>query len=633
MCGILGLYNPAEFQSDVAPFDAALDRLRRRGPDDFGLWKDAHVHLGHRRLAIVDLSAAGHQPMLSADGRYVIVFNGEIYNHRSIRSLLAPLGGWRSSSDTETLLEAYRTWGVECLARLNGMFAFAIWDRQERRLFVARDRLGVKPLYYSWHNNRFGFASRPGALNDLGATRDEIDIEALRMYLELGYIPAPLSFYRDIRKLPPAHYLLIDERGPRLNRYWDYQHIAPDPKLLLRPESALVDELDHLIRQAVEIRLMSDVPLGAFLSGGIDSALVVAAMKAAGVAHPKTFTIAFAEKRFDEGPAAARIAAHLGVDHSCETMGVDSLLQLLPFYVQQFDEPFADSSAFPTMAVSRLARCDVTVALSGDGGDEQFGGYHYYDLVARLAPIAAWPSGEKRLLGRALRCMPSHRAKLLAGALHPNGPAESFNYLRSFSKDFPTLLSSDASCAQDLSEGLFARAAKGFPDGLSGAEIGMRLDTRFTLPDDYLQKVDGASMAYSLEARCPLTDYRLVEWAMRLPLSFKIRGRQTKYLLKKVLCKYIPAEMVYRPKMGFAIPIGEWLRGPLRSWALDLINDDAVMSRLPLDRVRVRRLFDLQASGSREAHPLVWGVLMLLSFVAQHDRRIGIPEAPRQRVA
>src|SRR5579863_63567 len=632
MCGILGLFNRTGVLPQSETFVAALDRLKLRGPDDSGTWQDECAMLGHRRLAIVDLSPSGHQPMESSDRRYVIVFNGEIYNHRELRPRLNPRGEWRGTSDTETLMEAYRTWGVDCLKHLNGMFAFAIWDRAERTLFIARDRMGVKPLYYSDRNGTFGFSSRPGALNMLaGDGALEVNPEGLRVYLELGYIPAPLSFHRDIRKLPAGHYLLVNARGVRRIRYWDYRSIKPDPSMATRPEGELVEELDSLIRSAVKMRLMSDVPLGAFLSGGVDSGVVVAAMKQAGVAHPKTFTIGFTEAAYNEGPAAAKAAQYLGIDHIHETLGVNSLLDLLPAYIQEFDEPFADSSAFPTMAVARLARRHVTVALSGDGADELFGGYHYYPLIDRLAPMLAWRARTKRSAGRVFSSLPWHRTKLLAGALHCQDTVGLFHFLRSVSKDYPPLVQVDIFRSTVNSESWFSQFASAFAVDLSAAETAMRLDAGLTLPDLYLQKVDVATMAFSLEARCPMTDYRLVEWAMRLPMRFKLRGGETKYLLKKVLSKYLPAECVYRPKMGFAVPLAQWLRGPLRSWAEELIHDDTLMSRLPLDKERVRELLRQHSAADRELHPLLWSVLMLLCFVQTHGARRALPVMPAYR--
>ncbi len=620
MCGIAGSYSPGGEPLPQERLEAALRRLVRRGPDDQGTWRDAQVCLGQRRLAILDLSPAGHQPMLSSDQRYVITFNGEIYNHQWVRRQLQPVGGWRSSCDTETLIEAYRQWGEDCLRRLQGMFAFVIWDRSAQRLFAARDRLGVKPFYYRWSGSRFHFASRPGAVLELSKGETAaIDPAALRTYFDLGYIPVPLSLYGGTRKLRPGHFLSVDARGVREQCYWDFQRIGPDPSQGRRSEQELAEELQSLLVTTVRERLLSDVPLGAFLSGGIDSAMVVAAMKLAGVAAPKTFTIAFDEEDFNEGPAAARIARHLGVEHFQEKLSVDRLLELLPTYVEEYDEPFADSSAFATLAVSRCARRQVKVVLTGDGADEIFGGYHHYQLMQRLAPLTRMPRPGRMALQQALRMLPAHRLKLLAGALDATTCAGLFGYLRNISKDYPSPLLPEVMAATPATIDAFAWTAAGFAKDLTGAEIGMRLDAAYILPGAYLQKVDVATMAFSLEARCPMTDYRLVEWAMRLPLEYKLRGGTTKYLLKKVLARHLPAQMVYQPKKGFAVPLAQWLRGPLKAWSLELINDHSLMSRLPLSQTNIRKLAHLHQSGQRETYPLLWSVLMLLCYVAHHE--------------
>jgi asparagine synthase (glutamine-hydrolysing) len=612
-------------------FSAALQRLQRRGPDDSGSWQDEQVHFSHRRLSVIDTSTNGHQPMLSHDGRFVIVFNGEIFNHVQLRSKLSVSATgskdqWRSQSDTETLLEAYRAWGADCLRHLNGMFAFAIWDRTERRLFVARDRLGKKPLYYSWDGERFAFASRPEALTSLLKSQSlDVDPAALRAYLELGYIPAPLSFYRNIYKLQQAHYILVDGRGVRFERYWDYRQIAVDRSLLSRREDDLADELEERIREAVKIRLISDVPLGAFLSGGSDSALIVSAMASLQPTETRTFTISFNEAAYDEGPVAARIARHLGVHHVQETLGVSDLLNLLPTFVEEFDEPFADSSAFPTMAAARLARRHVTVALTGDGGDELFGGYHYYRWVESMSRIVALPRAVREGVRNMASLLPGHRSKLFAGALNFDTPVSLFHFMRSFGKDFGSLLSGDLSLSKGYSASSFEKAAAHFPRDLTSAEIGMRLDLQFTLADDYLQKIDLATMAYSLEARSPMLDHTLVEWATALPLMYKIRYGETKYLLKKVLSRHLPKDLVYRPKQGFGAPTAEWLRGPLKAWALEILNDPTLISLLPLEKSRVLKLFRLHVARERDAHPLLWAVLMLLSFVSHHVKGRGLP--------
>jgi asparagine synthase (glutamine-hydrolysing) len=436
-----------------------------------------------------------------------------------------------------------------------------------------------------------------------------------------------------MHKLPPGHFITVDTRGTRIQRYWDFRAIRPDPGMYKRSEGDLVEELDALIKDAVKARLMSDVPLGAFLSGGVDSALVVAGMKAAGVTHPRTFTIAFREAEFDEGPAAAKSAQYLGVDHVHETLDVNSLLDLLPTYIEEYDEPLADSSAFPTMAVARLARRHVTVALSGDGADELFGGYHYYPLMDRLSATLRWRRQAKHLIARLARLFPVHRAKLLAGALRCNDPVALFGYLRGVGKDYPALLSGEVMNALGDADTWFAQYAAGFAVDLTGAETGMRLDAGLTLPELFLQKVDVATMAFSLEARCPMTDYRLVEYAMRLPQEFKLRDGQTKYLLKKVLARYLPAQHINRKKMGFGVPIAAWLRGPLRDWAQELIHDDALVDHASLDRSRLRALLQQHLSAEREAHPLLWSVLMLLCFVQKHDPRRASTQLSYREVA
>jgi asparagine synthase (glutamine-hydrolysing) len=459
-----------------------------------------------------------------------------------------------------------------------------------------------------------------------------MDLQALRLYLELGYIPAPLSFYEHIQKLPPAHYLTLDERGLRCVRYWDYRHIAPDSALLGRPEEELLEELNALMREAVRARLMSDVPLGAFLSSGTDSSTVVAAMKAAGVSHPRTFTIGFREREFDEAAGAARIAESLGVDHTHETLGIADLLELMPDYLQAFDEPLSDNSAFATMAVARLARRHVTVALTGDGGDELFAGYPQYRLMRSLAPLQRLGRVQRAMLAKLLRRVPSHRVKQLAGALGAEDVTSLFAYIRSLSKDFPPILTGDVLQSTTDVSSLFAQIAASFAIDVSEVDTACRLDMRLTLSDGYLQKVDVATMAYSLEARCPMTDYRLVEWAMRLPLSYKLRGHESKYLLKRLLCRYLPAELVYRSKKGFSVPVGQWLRGPLRVWATELLHDDSAMSQLPLERSRILELFDLHLAGKRDAASLLWTVLMLLCFASRRAAKSPVP-VPLQQCA
>ena len=617
MCGIVGAINQAAPVSAEAAQRAAAS-LAKRGPDDSGVWTEGETALAHRRLAILDLTPAGHQPMVSTDGRYVIVLNGEIYNFLELRRQLNPdENAWHSRSDTEVVLAAYGRWGPECVNRFHGMFAFAIWDRKEKRLFAARDRMGVKPFYYHFGSAGFLFASRPRALFALDASLSpELDEQALRYYLEIGYIPAPWSIHREIRKLPPAHYLMLDASGLRVRRYWDFRHIVPEQRWSRRSETDLLDELDEIISRSVRLRMVADVPLGAFLSGGIDSSLVVAAMRRHSAQPIRSFTVGFEEPEYDESKHASRVAKALGTEHEVEYLRVDDLLGLLPAFRAEFDEPFFDSSAFPTLAVSRMARRKVTVSLSGDGGDELFGGYHYYQIMRGLSPAFSVPEIMRRVAAAGISLMPGHSMKLLAAALREPDAGSAFAFARSIAKDFRgVLLPEVLEHTQSLRQ-LFGKTCAEFASGLSSVEQAMRLDAAYTLPDDYLQKVDVASMAFSLEARDPLLDQELVEWAMRLPLEWKFRRGRNKYLLRKLAYRYVPQELLDRPKQGFGVPIDRWLRGPLREWAEERLNDNSLYQRMPLNRARVDELFALHLSGARNVYPMLWAILVLADFVS-----------------
>ncbi|OEU66234.1 MAG: asparagine synthase (glutamine-hydrolyzing) [Desulfobacterales bacterium PC51MH44] len=626
MCGIVGIikYNDGVIDLDVVRCSA--DLLNKRGPDDSGVWIEENVGLGHRRLSILDLTPVGHQPMISGDGRYIIVHNGEVYNfHELRRQLDTYVSCWQSNSDTEVILAAYAKWGPKCVNHFHGMFAFAIWDRQEKVLFAARDRMGVKPFYYHHSAECFAFASRPRVLFSLHHSIScEIDEQALRLYLEGGYIPAPYSIHRDIRKLPPAHYLLIDNKGLTIKRYWDFRHIQPELAWSKQSEEELLDELDEIVSRTVRSRMVSDVPLGAFLSGGIDSSLVVAIMARHSAQPVKTFTIGFDEKDYDESAHAQAVANHLGTEHYCEYLRLDELLKLMPTFLDEYDEPFFDSSAFPVMAVSRMARQHVTVSLSGDGGDELFGGYHYYQIARNLNPFFSLPSGLRNCLASTVGLIPKHQFKLLAGALGQSDRMAAFAFTRSIAKDFRGLLMPDVVRRTQSLRELFSAVSEVFPPGLHPSEQGMRLDAFYTLPDDYLQKIDLASMAFSLESREPLLDQDLVEWAMKLPLSWKLRGGANKYLLRKLAYRYVPRQILDRPKQGFVVPIDGWLRGPLKIWAEDRLNDKALFRNIPLDQSAVLALWKIHSSGVRNVHPLLWALLMFLDFNSKVTSKLGV---------
>jgi asparagine synthase (glutamine-hydrolysing) len=616
MCGIVGVVSfsdPVQIERLVG----ARDLLAARGPDDSGVWCEDTVGLGHRRLAIIDLSPAGHQPMLFAEGRYVIVYNGEIYNFRKLRAELpTPSGGWQSNSDTEVILAAYAKWGSRCVERFHGMFAFAIWDRRERVLFAARDRMGVKPFYYCLDEDAFAFASRPRALNALNPDdRFEPDEQALRWYLEAGYIPAPASIHHAVRKLPPGHHLTLKAGRLNIERYWDYCNIEPDASLLKRSESDLTDELESLLTEMVGDRLVSDVPLGAFLSGGIDSSIVVALMGKLTSSPVKTFTIGFNDAKFDESPYARSVAEHLGTDHVCEILTTDDLIKLLPLHTQEYDEPLFDSSAFPVLAVSRLAAAHLPVVLTGDGADELFGGYHYYDIARHLANFGKLPSGVRSLIAGVAGLVPQHRAQLLTGVMRQTSGASAYAYARGIAKDYASVLSPDVVARTVGMDRLISDVWERCPPSIDPAAAAMRADVALTLPDDYLQKVDVGSMAFSLEARGPFLDHRLVEWAMRLPTEWKLRGGIRKYLLRKVAYRLVPSAIMDRPKMGFSVPVANWLRGPLRSWAEEHIEASELFENGLLDQKAVRSLFHLHLSGTRDVHPLLWAILMYLQFL------------------
>lgn len=612
MCGILGAITKSDLSASI---DKGLAIMKSRGPDGRGIFRDKSIYLAHTRLSIIDLSSDADQPMVSSCGRYVIVFNGEIYNYKELRRDIERNYRFRTKSDTEVILAYFISFGASALDYLRGMFAFAIWDKVEEELFIARDRLGVKPLYFTSSGDDFKFASRPQALCAmlLGPKR-AIDRQALRYFLEAGYVPAPYSIFEGISKLEPGHYLTISRQGIRKVRYWSSSGINIDQSLAGVSENVLLDELDSLVAESVRLRLVSDVPIGAFLSGGVDSSLVAAYMSKYTQEPVRTFTIGFREKSFDESRHAAAVAAQLGTAHTCEMLSVDDLLELMPTFIIQYDEPFFDYSAFPVMAVSRLARRSVTVSLSGDGGDEAFGGYHYYHIMNQLERMHRLPQALRTLAGASLQLAPAQRLRWIGRVLAANGPAPAYAFMRGVIKDASNLMQPSLLASTQPLAHLFVQAASILPSNLSYAEMAMRLDLAYTLPDDYLQKVDVGSMAFSLEARDPLLDHKIIEWAAKLPLSWKMRGSTNKYLLRKLAYRYIPQTILDRPKMGFSVPMAQWLRGGLRAWGERLLSDNEVFEALELDGQKVRSLWDAHQSRQLEAHTVLWSVLVILQF-------------------
>ena len=614
--------------------------LVHRGPDDMGRWTDAQagIALGFRRLSILDLSGAGHQPMVSSSGRYACVFNGEIYNHRDLRGELERQGvRFGGTSDTEVLVEAADAYGAEAVVgRLWGMFALAIWDRVERSLLLARDRLGKKPL----HVARIGdsgwlFASELKAFHAMDGFRRDLDPAAVAAYLRFGYVPAPRTIFRDAWKLEPGTFSVFRfGHTTRCERYWNPRTVAGMQRLEPRSEPAeeAVCALDQLLRDAVSRRMIADVPLGAFLSGGIDSSIVTALMQAQSARPVKTFSIGFHEREYDEAGSAAAVARHLGTDHTELYVSADEARGVLPDLVEIYDEPFADASQIPTFLVSRLARRFVTVALSGDGGDEVFAGYPHYRTYGNLSTIiSAVPRPLRRPVGAFLTAVPRDwwnrayrlvdpvvparwRQRRFGERVHRTGDLFSLGCTTDdLYWHMVSLWPDPDALAPGLGPGRVAWESSGLDAEIPDFRERMTLYDLVTyLPDDILVKVDRASMAASLEVRSPLLDHRVVEWAWNLPFAMKHRRGASKWLLRQVLYRYVPANLVDRPKAGFSVPLDRWLRGPLRDWAEHLLGSNRI-EEAGLRPVPVRDAWRRHLSGGAEEHRL-WVVLMLLAW-------------------
>ncbi|MBL8482425.1 MAG: asparagine synthase (glutamine-hydrolyzing) [Rhodocyclaceae bacterium] len=641
MCGIAGILG-GDLRGDalLSACRAMTDAIASRGPDDQGHWLDATagVALGHRRLSILDLSPAGHQPMRSASGRYVMVFNGEIYNHLEMRRelLLAQSAPqWRGHSDTETLLAGIDAWGLEqTIRRSTGMFALALWDTQQKTLSLARDRLGEKPLYYGWQGEGRAhclmFASELKALRAHPAFGGRVSRDALALFMRHNYVPAPHSIYTGIYKLPPASILVLDRagRGGAPVAYWSAPHPATRGAPVVPAPQQAVDELDVLLRDAVRQQMVADVPLGAFLSGGIDSSTVVALMQAQASRQVRTFSIGFDIAGYDEAVHARRVAEHLGTEHTELYVTAEQALKVIPRLPAVYDEPFADSSQIPTLLVAQLARAQVTVALSGDGGDELFGGYARYVLAARLwRRLEALPAALRKFAARLITAVPpqvwsgmgalvSSRLARLGDRLHKGA-----GVLASSDIDrlYLGLVSHwDEPAALVLGSTEPATVLNGKPpllDGLDEVERMMALDLVTYLPDDILVKVDRAAMAVSLETRIPLLDHRVVEFAWSLPLSLKLRDGAGKWILRQVLYRHVPPALIDRPKMGFGVPLDSWLRGPLRNWAEALLEPERLGREGWFDPAPIRRKWAEHLSGRRNWAYHLWDVLVFQAWL------------------
>jgi asparagine synthase (glutamine-hydrolysing) len=631
MCGIAGVLNPAAGSREALERGAAAmaDSLAHRGPDDNGLWGDAEagVAITHRRLSIVDLSPAGHQPMTSADGRFVITYNGEVYNFQELRAELEARGvSFRGHSDTEVMLEAFSAYGITAtIKRLIGMFALGIWDRKERTLTLVRDRLGIKPLYWAKFNGLFLFGSELKSLRAYPGWEPRIDRSAVAAFMRLNYVPAPHTIYQGVHMLEPGSILTLSANGePRIEKYWDARDVARNglANPLHGSDIELTDQLETLLQDAVRRRMVADVPVGAFLSGGVDSSTVAALMQTANAGPVRTYSIGFDLPSYNEAGYAAAVAKHLDTEHTEMIVSPQQALDVIPKLPDFYDEPFADSSQIPTFLVSQMTCQHVTVALSGDGGDELFAGYNRHQFAATYWPkLQLAPAPLRRLLAMVLTSLSADQwTRLLSFAFSHNAPSQAGDKIYKLAA---VLKLGDETAMYrhlvshwnpaELMPGVAEAGGATWDDALNGGFVErMQLaDIQTYLPDDILTKVDRASMAVALEARVPLLDHRVVEFSWRLPRDMKMRGGTTKWLLREVLYRHVPRELIERPKMGFSIPLGEWLRGPLRDWAENLLSEQRLREAGLLDVQQVRACWQDHLSGRHNRQYELWNVLML----------------------
>jgi asparagine synthase (glutamine-hydrolysing) len=642
MCGLAGILSRADGDDIGAMAHAMADTLLHRGPDAGSAWADpaSGVALGHRRLSIIDLSHAGDQPMHSANGRWVTVYNGELYNTEDLRAEIGRAGhavNWRGHSDTEVILEAVTLWGVQtAVEKFNGIFALALWDCQDHRLWLIRDRLGVKPLYWGrLADDGLLFGSELRALRKHPRFDASINMSALAAYLRSASVPAPLTIYRNAWKLPPAHILSVSARAePEITCYWNLRQIAVSGQRMQdrRADDEVTDEVEALLSNAIGRQMLADVPLGAFLSGGIDSSTVVALMQAQSSRPVRTFSIGFKEDHFNEATHAERVAKHLGTDHTAlivEPTTAQAVIGRLP---DIYDEPFADSSQIPTFLVSELARRHVTVALSGDGGDECFAGYTRYHWIERLSRLTSTvPAALLRGASATLRAVSTEtwdavfapipqrlRPRHLGDKIHKGAAILSLDGTAQMYRGMVAQWSDPATAVPGVAEPAGIWDEPGVSDDLPDRVALLRyFDMMHYLPDDILTKVDRASMAVSLEARVPLLDHRVVEYVWRLPRHQLGSGRDSKRILRRILHRHVPAELVERPKMGFGIPLGEWIRGPLADWAADLLSIQALQASGFFDIAVIRNRFQEHLAGRRNWQSSLWTILM---FQAWHRR-------------
>ena len=656
MCGITGIFGnlrKEEFESSIHKMSTALTH---RGPDDSGILinPDNKVAFGHRRLSIIDLSSAGHQPMTSPCGRFTVVFNGEIYNHLKLRGLLDSNNNsqsWCGHSDTETLVAAFSQWGIEkTLQQLVGMFAIAVWDSKERKLSLIRDRFGEKPLYYGWSKGVFIFGSELKSLRAYKGFSSQIDRNVLSLYMQYMYVPNPYSIFEDVYKIEPGCILQIDEsglsqpskdtpfapfnsQGISIMQWYSLSDIAKNGQNnLIKDENVAIELLEETLLESVRSQLITDVPLGAFLSGGIDSSVIVSLMQKVSKNPVKTFTIGFEESAFNEAIYAKDVAKHLGTDHHELYITASDAIEVIPSLPTLYDEPFADSSQIPTYLVSQLARQSVTVSLSGDAGDELFGGYNRYLWGSRVWNKVKWiPPNLRSIVGGVIQKLPVSEWDKLGHSL-PN------KYRVSSMGDKAHRMAHRLKTVKNLDDMYHSLVTEGYREESLVINDGLVLETKLDnyniissiseseqrmmlwdsltyLPDDILTKVDRAAMGVSLETRIPFLDHRVAELAWRLPLEMKIKNGEGKWPVRQVLYKYVPRELIERPKAGFAVPVGQWIRGPLREWASDLLDETRIQREGYFNPKLVKELWEQHLSGRHDWTPRLWAILMFQAWL------------------
>ena len=658
MCGITGIFGNLRKDELAISVQKMSSTLTHRGPDDAGTWinEESGIAFGHQRLSIVDLSSVGHQPMMSPCGRFSVIFNGEIYNHLQLRDKLnasAYKQSWKGHSDTETLVSAFSQWGIEkTLEQLVGMFAIAVWDIRIKKLYLIRDRFGEKPLYYGWSNNTFLFGSELKALRSYKGFNNEIDRNVLSLYMQYMYVPSPYSIFKDVYKLDPGCILEIDDsgkvqppeqitssvfnaKGISIKQWYSLSKIAKNSQNnLIEDENEAIELLEKTLLESVQSQLISDVPLGAFLSGGIDSSVIVSLMQKVSKKPVETFTIGFEESAFNEAIYAKEVAKYLGTDHHELYVTASDAFKVIPHLPTLYDEPFADSSQIPTYLVSKLAKQKVTVSLSGDAGDELFGGYNRYLWGSRIWSKAKWiPPNLRSIVGGVIQKLPVSEWDKLGHSL-PN------KYRVSSMGDKAHRMAHRLKTVKNLDDMYHSLVTEGYREESLVINDGLVLETKLDnyniissiseseqrmmlwdsltyLPDDILTKVDRAAMGVSLETRIPFLDHRVAELAWRLPLEMKIKNGEGKWPVRQVLYKYVPRELIERPKAGFAVPVGQWIRGPLREWASDLLDEKRIQREGYFNPKLVKELWEQHLSGRHDWTPRLWAILMFQAWLEE----------------